>query len=167
MTKITNQVTFKAIDIPRHGELACQFREDTFTVSFGDAHRFHEEDGKGSERYLEALKLRITEHPRGHVHVWLKDEIIGQLEARPLPEDPSIGYITLIYLTKPYRAKGYGTLLLRYLESWLQAEKCQTLRLSVTPTNTQALKFYVGHGWIDCGPCPDRPVVHIMEKVIV
>ncbi len=33
-------------------------------------------------------------------------------------------------------------------------------RLSISPTNQRALRFYVRRGWTDSGPRPDMPEVH-------
>lgn len=39
-------------------------------------------------------------------------------------------------------------------------------RLSVSPTNERAIKFYEKMKWVDLGPREDHPEVHFMEKVI-
>ncbi len=39
-------------------------------------------------------------------------------------------------------------------------------RLSVSPTNLQAIRFYEKMGWKDLGPRLDHPEVHWMERVL-
>ena len=36
--------------------------------------------------------------------------------------------------------------------------------MSVSPTNQQAVRFYLKNNWRDLGPRPDDPEVHLMEK---
>ncbi|MBH8555831.1 hypothetical protein I8751_26485 [Nostocaceae cyanobacterium CENA357] len=41
---------------------------------------------------------------------------------------------------------------------------CQSARLSVSPTNLVAMRFYLKQGWVDLGQREDAPEVHDLEK---
>lgn len=71
---------FKPIQLDKHREVCVHFREDSFMVSFGDAQRFYEADGKGAERYIEWLKAKISKDPNSAVHCWVDNQIVGQIE---------------------------------------------------------------------------------------
>ncbi len=157
-------LAFKPINLEHHQDLCVRFRADSFVCSFGSADRFYGEDGNGAEEYLQWLKQRIAEIPSSCVHVWQGEQIIGQMEMRRWKHNPSLGYVNLFYLIPAFRGQGLGQELDRYAASFFQQLGCQSARLSVSPTNLAATRFYRKHGWIDLGPREDAPEVHYFEK---
>ncbi|MBF2065879.1 MAG: GNAT family N-acetyltransferase [Calothrix sp. C42_A2020_038] len=144
--------------------MCVQFRADSFVCSFGSADRFHEEDGNGAERYLLWLKQRIAEIPNSCVHIWKGEQIIGQMEMRRWKHNPRVGYINLFYLIPKFRGQGLGQQLDQYAANWFKQLGCQSARLSVSPMNLAAMRFYLKQGWIDLGPREDALEVHYFEK---
>ena len=159
-----DDLVFVPIDLERHADLCVKFREDSYTCSFGSAEKFHESDGKGAERYIDWLRQRMQEIPNSCVHVWKDNEIIGQIEMRRWRIDPSVGYVNLYYLIPEYRGRGIGCLLDEHVGLFFKQLGCKKARLSVSPSNTAAMKFYLKRGWKDLGPREDAPEVHYMEK---
>jgi ribosomal protein S18 acetylase RimI-like enzyme len=157
-------VEFKPINLERHQDLCVQFRADSFVCSFGSAARFYGEGGNGAEEYLQWLKQRIAEIPSSCVHVWKGEQIIGQMEMRRWKRDPSLGYVNLFYLIPELRGQGLGQQLDRYAAKFFKQLGCQAARLSVSPTNLAAMRFYLKQGWIDLGQREDAPEVHYFEK---
>ena len=161
------ELEFLPIDLEKHQDVCLKFREDSFVVSFGSAASFYGSDGEGAERYLEWLKQRMSEIPGSCVHVWDGEHIIGQIEMRKSRDDAQAGYVNLFYLIPECRGKGLGSLLDEYAAMFFKRFGCKAARLSVSPTNSAAVKFYIKHGWKDLGMREDRTEVHIMEKQYV
>ena len=156
------QLTFQAIDLSKHAELCVQFRRDSYACSFvNGAEKFDIEYGQEGQAFLKLLGQRIRVFPQGHVHVFLDDLIIGQLEMRLKAKE--LGYINLFYLAPLYRGKGYGDSLHTYAEKVMREAKAKTVQLSVSPGNHRALKYYQKHGWINLGPRPQHEEVLLME----
>jgi ribosomal protein S18 acetylase RimI-like enzyme len=86
------------------------------------------------------------------------------MEMDQFKDDPTIGYVNLYYLIPGYRDRGLGLRLDEHATSYLRARGFHKARLSVSPTNVRAMKFYLKNAWQDLGPRPDHPEVHLMEK---
>ena len=154
---------FKPINIEQHQDLCVQFRVDSFVCSFGSAVRFYEEDGSGADGYLQWLRQRIAEIPNSCVHVWQGEQIIGQIEMRRWKRNPKIGYVNLFYLIPEFRGRGFGQQLDQHAANFFSQLGCQSARLSVSPTNLVAMRFYLKQGWVDLGQREDAPEVHYLE----
>jgi ribosomal protein S18 acetylase RimI-like enzyme len=159
-------ITFKPINLDIHKDLCIKFREDSFVVSFGNADRFYETDGKGADRYIKFLMAKIEKDPATAVHVYEDNQIIGQMELGRLRNDQTTGYVNLYYLIPEKRGKGLGLQLDQYAMNYFKNIGLRKVRLSVSPTNNQALSYYKKMGWIDLGPRPEHPEVNFMEKDI-
>ena len=157
------EVRFLPIDIERHAELCVEFRRDSFVCSFGTDAAF-ERDG-GAEGYLAWLRARAKEVPEGIVHVWRGERIVGQLEMRVRAE-PYSGYVNLFYLVPGERGSGLGADLFRYTVRVFERRGVSCLRLSVSPTNARALKYYEKCGFSNLGPAFPGAPVHTMELLI-
>ncbi|MES2963852.1 MAG: GNAT family N-acetyltransferase [Bdellovibrionota bacterium] len=155
---------FVPVDLKTQEDLCVRFSEDAFIESFGDANRFHEEDGKGGERYRVWLRNRLAEDPNSTVIVYAGSRIIGQVTSGRSKADPTTGYVNLYYLIPEERGKGHSKHLEAYAEARLKNLGFKKARLSVSPTNVRAIKFYEKYGWRDLGPRPGHPEVHLMEK---
>ena len=159
-------ITFATIELSRHADLCVCFRRDSFQCSFWDgAQRFDQESGRDGKKYLDWLQKRIAKLPEGCVHVLEDGRIVGQLEMR-LREQPGLGYINLFYLIPEARGRGIGEELNRYAIETFQKLEVSQAQLSVSPSNYRALAYYRKHGWVDLGPRPGHPQVHLMEITI-
>jgi RimJ/RimL family protein N-acetyltransferase len=155
-------MTFLPIDFARHAELCVRFCEDSWVCSFGDATRFRET--LGAERYLQWLAERLAQLPASCVHGWENDRIVAQIELGKYRADPSIGYVTRFYLVPEMRNQGLGAELDEYARQFFAQMGFSRARLSVSPTNLQAWRFYAKSGWVDVGPRQEMPEVHLLEK---
>ena len=159
-------ISIKPVQLDLHKDTCITCREDSFVVSFGDAKKFHEEDGKGGERYIEWLKGKISIDALTVVHIWQENEIIGQIEMGGPFKDPLCGYINLYYLIPSKRGAGLGKTLDQHAMNYFKNKHMERVQLSVSPTNFQAVSYYKKMGWIDLGPREGHPEVHMMEKKI-
>jgi GNAT superfamily N-acetyltransferase len=157
-------LTFVPVDLDSHEDLCVRFSEDAFVESFGDAQRFHEEDGNGSERYRVWLRNRLANDPKSAVLIWHESRIIGQVTAGQWKADPTIGYVNLYYLIPEMRGMGLSKYIESYAVTYLKSLGLKLARLSVSPINKRAIRFYEKNGWRDIGPRPGHPEVHLMEK---
>jgi ribosomal protein S18 acetylase RimI-like enzyme len=161
---MSSLITFQPIDLRAHRDLALEFREDSFVVSFGDAARFHEADKMGADRYIAWIQAKHDQNPESVVHVWQDQKIIGQIELGNLKNDPDRGHVFLYYLAPEFRGQGLGKVLDQYAMNFFRKNGKTQARLSVSPTNLVAWKFYLKLGWKDVGPRPKHPEVHFFQK---
>lgn len=156
---------FKPINLEQHQDLCIRFRADSFVCSFGSADLFYKEDGSGADSYLQWLRHRLTEIPNSCVHVWQGEQIIGQIEMGRWKYDPNIGYVNLSYLIPEFRGQGFGQQLDGYAANFFKQLGCHSARLSVSPTNLGAMRFYLKQGWVNLGQREDAPEVHELKKI--
>jgi ribosomal protein S18 acetylase RimI-like enzyme len=161
------KLRFEPIDLPAAAETAVAFRADSFACSFGSAERFYEADHKGDERYLLWLQELMRSIPGSCVHVWNGQSVMGQIEMNRFKPDPKIGYVSLYYLVPEYRNRGLGRQLDEYATAYLRSGGFRVARLSVSPSNLQAMRFYLKNGWKDLGPRAGHSDIHLMEKDLV
>jgi ribosomal protein S18 acetylase RimI-like enzyme len=161
------ELRFEPIDLDTAAETAIAFRADSFACSFGSTEYFFEANGKGHERYLAWLRQRMRSIPGSCVHVWIAATLVGQIETDQFKDDQETGYVNLYYLAPDYRNRGLGHRLDEYATAFLRGLGFRRARLNVSPTNRQAVAFYVKNGWRDLGPAPTHPEVHAMEKDLV
>jgi ribosomal protein S18 acetylase RimI-like enzyme len=154
----TSRISIKTIDLSLNADAAVAFRRDSYVCSFGSDQAFGNADD-----YLPWLKGRIASQPAGHVHVWDGTKIIGQMEMVLHQTEPVRGYVNLFYLVPEARGRGIGATLHAYFLEFMRGGGARLARLSVSPSNAQALAYYRKHGWIDRGPRPDDGTVHWME----
>lgn len=159
-------ISIKPVQLDLHKDICISFREDSFVVSFGDAKKFYEEDGKGAERYIEWLRGKILKDVLTVVHIWQDNEIIGQIEMGGPFKDPLCGYINLYYIIPSKRGIGLGKALDQHAMEYFKNKQMERVQLSVSPANLQAVSYYKKMGWIDLGPREGHPEVHMMEKKI-
>jgi len=99
----------------------------------------------------------------GHQHVWRNGTIVGQLEMIVMNTPKRLGYVNLFYLVPEMRGPGLGDALHQHAVSLFRGMGVDCMRLSVSPSNGRALRYYRKHGWKDLGPRPDAPHVNLME----
>ena len=154
---------FKPINLAKDGELALQFREDSYVCSFGSADAFR---SYGPGRYLDWLKEKLEKCPEFAVHIWSAERIIGQIELGNTGGDTPIGYINLYYLIPKARGSGVAWALDDYAVKTLKNYGFTRARLSVSPTNLRAVAYYEKMNWVDKGVRPDSPDLRWMEKLL-
>jgi len=154
-------LTFRPMDIARDEATCVRFQREAFTASFGDDSLFQE---FGEAAYITRLTLRSEAFPEGYLHGWRDGAIVAQVECRPRPDEPGVGYVTLFSVTPEHRGQGLGAQLDAYVTDLFTRHGCHTLRLSVSPTNAGAVRFYTRLGWRDRGVRPDATNVRFMEK---
>ncbi|MFY1662962.1 GNAT family N-acetyltransferase [Pseudomonas sp. Pseu.R1] len=157
-------LSFEPIDLDAHAKVCVRFALDLHILGFGSTEGFHEADGKGAERHIAHLRTRAASWPGCLVHVWQGGRIIGQINMSRVENDPSVGYINLLYLLPEARGQGLGALLEAYAWAFLTGQGCRSLRLSASVANLSAWRFYQRNGWQDLGPREDAPGVHLFEK---
>lgn len=155
-------LSFKPIDLEQSQDICIRFQADAWFCSTGSDEAFY----ATVDQYIVSLHKRIAALPDSCVHVWHDDQIIGQIEMSLMKQASSIGYVNLFYLVPAYRHQGLGRLLDNYAVDYLQRLGCQTARLTVSPSNQPAIKFYEKCGWVDIGARPDQPLFRYMEKIL-
>jgi ribosomal protein S18 acetylase RimI-like enzyme len=155
---------FEPIDLQRNVETCVTFRRDSHFCSFGAGEAFDNVTG-GVEGYLSRLGERLKSLPEGIVHVWRNGRIVGQIEAQ-VPAGGVGGYVNLLYLVPEERGRGVGGELHDYVVALFRRLGLPSVRLSVSLTNTPALRYYSKHGWRDVGPRPGFENVHVMELAL-
>ena len=131
-----------------------------FTGSIGYHHVHHLNSRIPFYRLREAMEA----FPQGFLHVWDGDEIVGQIEVQRADRNPPAGYVRLFYLRPAHRDRGLGAQLEAHVCDLFRSLGADHLRLSVSPTNAQAWRFYEKHGWVDLGPRDDGSASKLMEK---
>jgi ribosomal protein S18 acetylase RimI-like enzyme len=158
------RLEFRPVNLDRHADLCVSVAEDMELCSFGSAMQLHGEDGLGAERYIQRMRDKLSADPESCLHVWQDDEIVGQLNLGRFI-DPSIGYIHVFYVAPAWRGKGVANEMEEFAARWFVVRGLASARLSVSPTNARAMRFYVRRGWRDFGPRADKPTLHNMEKM--
>lgn len=152
-----DELSFLTIDLQRDAQTVLAFRRDSYLCSFGTDDAFDVED------YLSFLRERIARQPLGHVHVWRRQQIVGQLEMIVRTTTPPMGYVNLLYLAAEWRGLGIGGAIHRYMVQFMRDGGAALAQLSVSPSNARALAYYRKHAWRDLGPRPEDGSVRLME----
>lgn len=163
-TPHTSALAFRPVDLEMHLDVCVRFGIDANVCAFGSAERFHASDGKGTDRYVVWLKQKANDLPGCVVHVWRDEKIIGQIEMGRVATNPTVGYVNLFYLIPSARGQGLGVLLEAYAWAFLSGQGCQSLRLSASPSNLPAWRFYERAGWKDQGAREDVPDLNLLHK---
>ena len=110
------------------------------------------------------LRRRMEELPGSYVHVWDGPDLIGQMEMGRSRDAAATGYVNLFYLVPERRGSGVAACLDEHAAAVFRRMGLRAARLTVSPANGRAVRFYQKCGWKDLGPRPDDPQVHYMEK---
>lgn len=157
------ELEFRPVDLLRHTGLCISFAEDMDMCSFGTASQFHGTDSLGAARYIERMQAKLDADPEICLHVWYNDEVVGQLNLGHFI-NPSVGYIHVFYVVLHWRGQGIADRMEAYAGEWFRQRQFTSARLSVSPQNIRAMRFYSRRGWQDLGPRADKPEMHNMEK---
>lgn len=138
---------FFPIDVVKHRDIIVNFRKDSFFISFGNAQNFDQAD------YLDWVKEKTKEFPKGFVLVEEKGKFIGQLELSIREyEGQKIGYVHLYYLIPEMRGKGKGAKLHEFAKQFFFNNNVKEYHLRVSPSNSSAIQFYKKIGMEEIGP---------------
>lgn len=143
-------IEFEPIDINSDFDLCVAFRRDSYFCSF-NTYDGYEESIVG---YRERMTKRLASPEWFYRHVWLDDEVIGQLEFRSFSDYPDTGYVHLIYLVPDYRGTGVVDQLEEYIAEQLSGAGCVYAILSVSRLNERAIRHYTRWGWDYFAPNP-------------
>lgn len=161
------KIIFKPIQ-SQHLPLAYSILRDALRISFGeDSSKWPNNLGNLFEtNYIEIIKRKLNQDSSAVVHVWLNNEIIGQIESSVKKDDPNCGYVSLYYLTPQKRGQGLGSQLDDFVTERFINFGCRRIELTVVPSNTAAIKFYQKQGWISKGLHPSYADGILMEKLL-
>ena len=158
----TGAYRIATIDLADAGTCVRMHRE-MYAASFGTEEGLEEEMGEGNALYLAQLREKLARWPEGNVHLWRDGRIVGQLEMRPVEDEPGVGYLSLIHVLAEYRGHGLGKRLHRHAMQACHDRGMRLMRLSVSQRNAAALRFYKRLGWAPAGTRPNRLPMTIME----
>lgn len=155
---------FLPVNLNEQRSICIKFVVDAFVASFGSSEKFYQHNGPSGELYLDWLKSKIHDDPPTVVHIWESGDLVGQMELGRFKPEPSTGFVSLYYLIPEKRGRSYSKYLEQYAEHFLKERGFSKAKLSVSPTNERAIRFYTRMGWKDLGPRPDYPSLNFMEK---
>jgi GNAT superfamily N-acetyltransferase len=138
---------FEPINLEANFSECVQFREDSYSCSFGTSEGYLETIGQHGAFYHAKLLSRIGSPEWGYFHLWDGDKLIGQLEFTCQSEIERFGYIHLIYLAPKYRGIGLSKAIHDFLIKRLIVMGCIGAVLSVSRTNKRAIHYYQNNGW--------------------
>lgn len=140
------------------------FRRAMYVEAFGHDRGLEGEMGDGDARYRADLEAKIAALPEGAVHLWCGERIAGQLEMRRLPDEPRVGYVSLLYVAPGFRGRGFARRLHDHAASVALARGCTSMRLAVALANRVAIGFYERLGWRMAGAREHREPMAWMER---
>jgi len=109
-----------------------------------------------SDVYLTRARATAARDPGCVLEVFAGEEPIGMLELNPLSgAEEGYGHISLIFLERDFRGRGFGVQLLGEAVSRYRAMGRKQLRLRVADTNIYAIKFYETWGFRPIDTEPD------------
>jgi ribosomal protein S18 acetylase RimI-like enzyme len=155
---------FRPIDLPRDAAKCVSHRVDATICSYGNSKPFFSEAGSGGEGYLDALAATSNDLPGGCVFAMVGGLVVGQIELMRDRDDPGAAKVNLFYLAASWRNRGFGTQLEKYAVEFLQAKGFRRAWLRVSPTNVQATRFYLKHGWTFVGESRRGTDTLVMER---
>ena len=144
-------------------ELYCSCYRDAWQIS-------HEGNLQGYDdnAILHAASAHHRTYPGAIRKLYLNDEFAGLIDCDVQHgEHAGYGWISLLYLTKEFRGKGYGIqLLARAIVLYKQLGR-QSIRLHTSATNTKAQEFYRREGFrlLQTEPAANGTLL-LMEKLL-
>jgi GNAT superfamily N-acetyltransferase len=89
--------------------------------------------------------------------LWIGDDLRGHLDLRGGAIASEMHRATLgMGIERPYRRRGWGTLMLETAIAWARARDLSWLDLGVFTENTPAHALYLRAGFVEIGVTPDR-----------
>lgn len=147
---------FLKIDFEKDIEKCVEFRRDSYVASFPDSDEW--QNYWNEDSYRLSIVSHADKFPDGLWHIWLKDQLIGQLE---FTYSENHGHVNLFYLRPENRGTGVSSLVHSFVLEALRSKACKTATLRVTPMNIRARRYYEKLGWIDKGIDSNYNYVHL------
>ena len=151
--------SFLTVNIQEDFDSCVEARRETHLSSFGTTDTF----AAFLDGYRERMTKRISRPEWFYIHIWVGDEIAGQLEFRSVYNAEGTGYVHLMYLKSAYRGTGLAKLAHNYILETLRKAGCHRAILSVSRTNERAVQFYKRNGWVYLSPNPKRETTDFYE----
>ncbi|MEJ2766248.1 GNAT family N-acetyltransferase [Photobacterium sp. MCCC 1A19761] len=153
-------IHFRPIDLSRDFQTCHDFRRDSYVCSFGT------DDGYAQSviGYQERMQQRLDQPGWFYIHLWQGEQIIGQLEFRAFSDVAGYGYVHLIYLIPACRGRGIADLAQTFIANTLKHQGCKGALLSVSRTNTRAVKHYQRWGWRYLKPNPKHATTDFYRR---
>ena len=151
-------LAFKLVDLAEHSGVCLRFEADMEKCSY-------EGDGSLDEERGAAFLRKIAEGEALCLHVWLGEEIVGQLHLGRVANEP-VGYIHFFYVAPNFRGLGAANLLDDYAAAHFIGRGFRSARLSVMIANRRAVRFYRRQGWRDGAARADKPGAMHMNKAL-
>ncbi|MGV3489187.1 MAG: GNAT family N-acetyltransferase [Tuberibacillus sp.] len=98
--------------------------------------------------YIEDIRQKVSENPKGYVFMEVDEEITGQMELRIKEhEGQPVGYVSKYYLEEQYRGTGLSEKFMEYTENLFKSWNLKICHLRVAINNNRALGFYKKSGF--------------------
>ena len=138
--------TFAPLDPRAESELYTRAYRETWQASHGDL------TGFVPALYLTEAARRAEEDARCLVKISYEDALAGLIELDPdRGEEEHAGWISLIWVEQAMRQRRFGAQLLGHAVSYFRHKGRDKLRLHVSQTNDDALRFYEAVGFRKTG----------------
>ncbi len=157
-----NNVRFRSLDPNTESEIYTAYYAEAWQAVHGTLEGFE------PSLYLAAARAHYAEDERSIAVILRGDEIVGltELDTRRGKEE-SYGWICLCCVKEEYRRSLLGVQLLGHAVSVFRRLGYKSIRLSVFPENTAAVKFYTENGFKKIGSCEGVfGELDVMEKMI-
>jgi len=110
-------------------------------------------DSASPEPFASFVSQRLEDETMLLVLAWLDEVSVGYGLAFDVAEHPFMpewtraGYITQFLVSREYRQRGVGQMLMDYINNWFQARGIQKVLLNVDIENEAGLRFWESQGF--------------------
>ncbi len=138
----TEDIRHEYIDPARNEQYYKSCYEDAWFAAHGNL------EGYSPTPYFKSAKEHYAYNPQSVIKLCCKDESVGLVDMdMARGAEIGVGWISLLYLKKEYRGKGYGIqALARPIMTYRDMGR-KKLALHVAEDNAAAIKFYLRHGF--------------------
>ena len=154
----TEDIRHEYIDPAQNEQYYKACYEDAWLAAHGSL------EGYSPTPYFKSAKEHYAYNPQSVIKLYCKDESVGLVDMdMARGAESGTGWISLLYLKKEYRGKGYGIqALARPIMTYRDMGR-KKLGLHVAEDNAAAIKFYLRHGFESRG---GEKNLLLMEKTL-
>lgn len=154
----TEDIRHEYIDPAQNEQYYKACYEDAWLAAHGSL------EGYSPTPYFKSAKEHYAYNPQSVIKLYCKDESVGLVDMdMARGAESGTGWISLLYLKKEYRGKGYGIqALARPIMTYRDMGR-KKLGLHVAEDNDAAIKFYLRHGFESRG---GEKNLLLMEKTL-